>query len=104
MRTYFWSIYTNKDRIISISELEETIGNYGYIIDFKQFSDISISIQIEIEFNKLSFLHKQLRVNYSIDNFEPEIEDSKIEVTLFLHVNFLKGTGNLRIEVPAVPG
>ncbi len=104
MKNIFWSGYCSHERITSIARLEDEINKIGFIVDFKQFSDISIAIQIEIEEQYLKSLYQNLNQILLIDEIRLIDTDSNIEINLFLHVHFTNGSGNLRIEVPAVPG
>jgi hypothetical protein len=40
----------------------------------------------------------------SLNNFNQVDSYSNADSIIFLNVTFIKGTGDLRIEVPAVPG
>ena len=104
MSTIFWTAYCNNERIVATSEIEKTINNFGYIIDFKQFSDISISIQIEMEELYIDNLFDALKKDLFLDDFPKINSSSKRERLEFLNITFVKGTGNLRIEIPAIPG
>lgn len=104
MDTIFWTGYCSDDRIIAISEIEKIVGNYGYITDFKRFSDISLSIKIEIEESNIDKLYNALENYISLHAFEKLNSVSKRERIIFLNTTFTKGTGNLKIETPAVPG
>jgi len=104
MNTIFWTGYCNNERMIAINEIEKIINNYGYITDFKQFSDISLSIKIELEELNIDKLYSALKHYISINDFEKIKSSSNRERLIFLNVNFVKGKGDLRIEVPANPG
>lgn len=96
--------YCGLDRIPGISTIEQVIDHYGYIIDFKMFSDISISFYIEIKENKIDEMIKHLKEVIIIDEFKELHSESETEDVILLNVTFTKGTGNMKIEVPAVPG
>jgi len=102
--TIFWEGYCNSGRIIAINEIEKIISTYGFILDFKQFSDISIAITIELEEANIQKLYFGLKNYLRLKDFETADSTSKAERIVFLHVTFTKGTGDLRIEIPAVPG
>lgn len=104
MNRYFLTGYYDKERIIGISDIEKSINKYGFIIDFKMFSDISISMIIEIEEFKVDALFDELTSYMKMNEFENISTDSKKDCLLLLNVTFTKGTGDLRIEIPAVPG
>jgi hypothetical protein len=104
MKSFFWTAYCSKDRVLAISEIQNIINKYGYIVDFKKFSDISIAISIDIEEHNIDKLYGALKEFMNLNEFEKLNSVSKNECKLFINTTFLKGTGNLRIEVPSVPG
>lgn len=104
MNRFFLTGYYDKERIIGISDIEKSINKYGFIIDFKMFSDISISMIIEIEEFKVDALFDELTSYMKMNEFKNISTDSKKDCLLLLNVTFTKGTGDLRIEIPAVPG
>ncbi|MEZ4907978.1 MAG: hypothetical protein R2771_10165 [Saprospiraceae bacterium] len=104
MNTIFWNAYCINDRIIAISKIEKIINIYGYITDFKQFSDISLSIRIELEELNVDNLFNALKSYLSFNHFEKINSSSKRERLIFLNITFVKGTGDMKIEIPAIPG
>jgi len=104
MNSIFWTAYSNNERIAAIIEIEKVIGSFGFITDFKQFSDISISVKIEIEECKILELFKNLEHIIDIDKIEQQFSISNRERVIFLNITFTHATGDLRIETPAVPG
>ena len=104
MKRYFWTGYSNKERNTAIYEIANIIGNYGFVTDSKRFSDLQISMKIEIEEFKIDKLYCELNRYLGLNDFEKLNSTSKNECEIFLNVSFIKGTGNLKIEVPAIPG
>lgn len=104
MDNIFWTGYSNDERHSSMSTIKRVVAKYGDIVDFKLFSDISLTMAIEIEEFKIDKLYNELADNIGIDKFEYLNSISKMERTVYLNVTFTKGTGNLIIEVPSVPG
>jgi hypothetical protein len=104
MKNFFWSGYCSKDRIVAISEIEKIVSAHGFITDFKLFSDVAISIQIESEELNIDKLYTSLSDYISLNAFEKLNSDSSDECLVSLNITFTKGTGDLKIEVPAVPG
>ncbi len=104
MNSIFWTGYCDTDRIAAISELEQIIGKYGDITDFKEFSDISLSLKIELEESKIDGLYRAL-TNYMNLNESSEMNSlSSCERTIFINITFTSGRGNLRNEILAFPG
>ena len=104
MKNFFWSGYCSKERIVAIKGIEEIITAFGFITDFKLFSDIAISIQIETEELKIDKLYTALSEYISLNEFEKVYSFSSNECLVSLNITFTKGTGNLKIEIPSVPG
>ncbi len=104
MENIFWTGYSNDERHSSISTIENVVSKYGDIVDFKFFSDISLTMAIEIEEFKINKLYNELANTIRLDKFENLNSVSKKERKVYLNITFTKGTGNLTIEVPNVPG
>jgi hypothetical protein len=102
MNNIFWTAYSKQDKTNGMLEVQEIVNNYGFIIDFKQFSDISMVIHVEIEEFKICKLFAALSKCVTVDNFQNTDSDSQRERNLFIHINFVKGTGDLRVEIPAI--
>ncbi len=104
MGNIFLEGYCNDERHEGITEIQSIVSKYGDIVDFKFFSDISISIVIEIRECKIDKLYDDLIGNMGMKKFEYLNSISQKERTVFLNITFAKGTGDLKIEVPSVPG
>lgn len=104
MDTIFWTAYSNDERHAAINKLQHVVSAYGDIVDTTFFSDISLNIKIEIEESRIDGLYDGLRTIVGIDKFEYLNSNSRKERVVFLNITFNKGTGNLKIEVPSVPG
>jgi phage-related tail protein len=104
MENIFWTGYSNDERHSSMSIIKNVVAKHGDIVDFKLFSDISLTMTIEIEESKIDKLYNELKKNIGIDKFECLNSISKMERIVYLNVTFVKGTGNLITEVPSVPG
>ncbi len=104
MNQIFWNGICNEDRIPGISRIEECIGKYGFITDFKFFSDLSVSMLIEIDGKNINALYENLLQIISISKSSDLIPDSETEFLILFNIIFTKGTGNLKVEIPSVPG
>ena len=91
-------------KLTTINEIQNVISKYGCVVDFHLFSDIAISMTIEIDEFKIDILHDELTKIIGIQKFEYLNSNSKEERIVYLNITFAKGTGNLKIEVPSVPG
>ena len=104
MDSIFWTGYSNNERHSTINAIKTVVAKYGDIVDSKPFSDISLTITIEIEEFKIDKLYDELGDNITIDKFEYLNSISGRERTIYFNITFGKGTGNLTTEVPSVPG
>jgi len=104
MEHIFWTGFSNDERHAAITKIQQVVSTYGDIIDVHLFSDLSLSMTIEIEEFKVDKLYDELTREISMQKWESLNSISKKERTLYLSITFTKGKGNLKIDVPAVPG
>ena len=104
MEHIFWTGFSNDERHAAITKIQQVVSMYGDIIDVHLFSDLSLSMTIEIEEFKVDRLYDELTREISMQKWESLNSISKKERTLYLSITFTKGKGNLKIDVPAVPG
>ena len=104
MKIIFWKGYSKEKRHTSIDTIKNIVAKYGDLVDFKFFSDISLTMVIEIEEFKIDNLYSELGKNIEIENFQYLNSTSMKERTVFLNITFSKSTGNLNIETPSIPG
>lgn len=104
MGNIFLTGYSNDERHKAINEIQSLVSDYGDIIDFKFFSDIALSMVIEIKEFKIDKLYDDLCKKLGMTRFEYLNSKSEKERTIYLNITFNTGTGNLKIEVPSVPG
>ncbi len=104
MKSVFLSGYCGRERLAAINEIKEIIRRFGFLIDFKMFSDISISFLIEIDDQKIQELYNELSRVLNLDDFEKSDAAPGTERTVLLNVTFKHATGDMQQKVPAVPG
>lgn len=104
MNNLFWTGYSNAPRHEGINEIQKIISRFGDVTDFKFFSDISVTLIIEIKEANVDDLFDNLGKLIAMDGFEYLNSKSQKERTIYLNISFAKGTGDLIIEVPSVPG
>ena len=104
MGNIFWTGYSNEDRNIAISEIQRIVSAYGFITDFKPFSDLAMSFKIELEEFQVDALYEALKEYMTLKDFQPLQSKSGVERSIYLNVTFIKGTGDVRHEIPSVPG
>ena len=104
MKRYYWNGISKDERIKSISEITTIVDRFATIINFQRFSDISLSLVIEIEEYKLNELYKKLAEVMFIEGFDQTQSESTAECIILFNITFTKGTGELKYEVPQIPG
>lgn len=104
MENIFWKGFSDNERHAAMNDIQSVVSKYGYIMDFHFFSDISLSMTIEIEEFKIDTLYNELTQILKLQETDDVNSISKKERTVYLNITFSKGTGNLKMEVPSVPG
>ncbi|MCK0114413.1 hypothetical protein [Gelidibacter sp. F63206] len=98
----FWKGYSKESKYTALDKINEIINNSGDVVDVKQFSDISISLKIELEEQKIEKLYSDLQNYIEMDELD-NLESSSIrERIIFLNISFSLGKGNLEVAVPYV--
>ena len=102
-----WRVFTSKARIEAIDEIKEIIGKSGgSILHFNMFSDLGMSLMIEIEENSISQLYRALsqKVRISESLSEDLSDNAETEWIIFMNISFSSEKGNLKQSIPSVPG
>lgn len=103
MKKIYWSCFTNHDRTTMLREVEEIVNRHGYILDFRQYSDLTLVLCIEIMESKIEILYQDLSKSMRISvSDKTDLNDDK-EYLLYLNIT-MPGSGKHTIGVPAVPG
>ena len=76
----------------------------GFILNFNMFSDLALTLCIEIEEQNINTLYQNLDKIVTLSSFEDKPTKSKKEGIVYLNVTFNKGTGKLKQIIPSVPG
>jgi len=88
MGNIFLTGYCKDERHKAINEIQQLVALYGDIIDFKFFSDISLSMVIEIKEFKIDELYDDLRNKLGMNKFEYMNSISQKERTVCLNISF----------------
>lgn len=104
MGNIFWTGYSNGERHEIILQVKQTVAAYGDLVDFKLFSDIAIGLTIEIKERTVSALYHRLKAHLLLDDYNDAPSASDKERVIYLNITFTRSTGDLRIEMPSVPG
>ncbi len=102
-----WQAYTSKDRNEITEKIKDLIShNDGCIVNFTLFSDLALTLSVEIEEQHILTFHKALSEVLSVDALDDTIINpaSNREWIIFLNISFSFGTGKMKRIVPAVPG
>ena len=102
-----WEIFSGKDRNIAIEEVKSVIdSSSGYIMNFNMFSDLALSLSIEIEESGIIALHSELSQLFNLTELDhTQINpNSKKEWMIFINISFSSGKGDLTNDIPDVPG
>ncbi|QYA26140.1 hypothetical protein G3I01_11655 [Gramella sp. MT6] len=102
-----WRVFTNKQRNEAIEDLKNAISKTdGYIINFNTFSDLALSLTVEIEEKSIHKLYQKINEVLKISESEPENLNlnSNKDWWIFINFSFGKGKGELKVNVPDVPG
>jgi len=104
MKTYSWEAFCAEERYSAINKIETLVNQYGAITDFHRFSDLSLSLTIEISPEKANILFDELSKDINISGKKPLLTEFTSDILLFISINFAEGKGDLKVEVPDVPG
>jgi len=89
---YYWTAYSHKNRFTTIQDVEGIVSKFGSIVDFKQFSDITTMIHIELIDLRVPKLYEVLKEYMVMDDFNIESNWTELESTVYLNINFSNGT------------
>jgi len=102
-----WQVKSNDDRNKVIEQVKEVISaSDGFIINFNMFSELALSLSIEIKESGIQALHKALGVVANISDYNDEVANSEStkDWLILLNITFGQGQGDLKTIVPDVPG
>ena len=102
---------TREDRHCVTSSASKAVGDAGgYVLDFKQFSNLAICLTIELPPDGFVRLRRKLAdLNVIMDQSSKEEESlaevqEDREISCSLRIAFIHEDPDLRIQIPAVPG
>ena len=98
--------YSSGERNTVIENVKRIISSDGYIVNFNMFSDLALTLMVEIEENKVVKLYDSLSTVLTLSDLNRSVIDnaSTQECVIFLNLSFTKGTGDLKLKIPKVPG
>lgn len=107
LRKLTWQGYTNDDRNEVIEKIKDAISDCdGSIMNFNMFSDLAISLSIEIEEYNIIKLNKVLSTFLKISDYDHKgvNQKSKKDWLILMNISFGQGKGELTKDIPVVPG
>ncbi len=104
MNKLYWTGICGQERTGAITQISTIINRHGCFTDFRLFSDVSLSMVIEVEERNVDALYGELGNYLALADFPAVGSNSARERIILLHVTFTRGTGDVAREVPAVPG
>lgn len=105
MKQLYWSAICRKNRTEALAEITEVVGRHATILNFQRFSDLSLGLALEVESGHLLPLKGDMEDIMILDIKEEQLPDFNTGLCLLmLNISFSEGSGELRLEVPAVPG
>lgn len=95
----FWKAFCNESKFVALDKINQIIDIYGDVVDVKQFSDVSMSLRIELPENTIDTLYLDLKTYIELEAFEKLESKSTRERTVFLNISFALGEGNAKVAV-----
>ena len=104
MKKHYWTGFTKEERIKAIRDITNIVDRYAIILHFQKFSDVSLSLVLEVEECKLNDLQLGLNAILSLEGVDANFSNSTADCRVMMNITFAKGSGDLAIEVPDIPG
>jgi hypothetical protein len=104
MKRHYWTAICTEERLKAMADLTRIIDQYATILNFQRFSDVSLSLVLELEANKVSELQIALREVLLLEGEDVAPTNAAVDCLVLMNITFARGTGDMEVEVPAVPG
>jgi hypothetical protein len=100
------------DRAVAIVSIRDAIGEAGCLLDARAFSDLAMSFHFELESERALDFASTLRASdvvlsdASFARLAAAVgaQRGSAPLTIMMSVTFRRGSGELRNDVPEVPG
>jgi|WetSurMetagenome_2_1015567.scaffolds.fasta_scaffold378043_2 hypothetical protein len=103
-KNIYWKGYCHEVRNIAIYNIQQLINKHGYIVSYHMYSDMEISISIEIEERNIGSLYGNLKQYLDMSDNQEIESPAKTERLILFSITFANSTGDMSIESPHVPG
>jgi len=107
MKKFRLKAFASEDRHNIIESVQDIVNDSKcFLISYKMFSDLQMSMYIEMkEHRLLNFYHRlSKKIKLSVFDLNDYDVHSKKTCRVYLNVSFVKGVGNLKVNVPKIPG
>lgn len=104
MKRSYWTGMSTRPRTQAMAEITAIVDRFAIILNFQRFSDVSLSLLLEVEECKVTVFYETLQSVLMLEGLVEEMTDSTRDCMIFMNITFALGTGNLQIEVPDIPG
>jgi hypothetical protein len=102
-----WQGYTNDNRNLIIDRVKTVINkSEAYIVNFTSYSDLALSLSLEVEEKSIRPLYHSMTeiLTLSDQNFDALDQNANKEWLVLMNISFGSGTGNMKSDIPNVPG
>jgi hypothetical protein len=102
-----WQGYANGNRNLIIDKVKTVINKReAYIINFNTYSDLAISLSLEVEEKSIRPLYDSMTeiLTLSDQNLDKLDRNSDKEWLVLMNISFGSGKGNMKSAIPNVPG
>ena len=100
MKRHYWTAICTEERLKAMADLTPIIDQYATILNFQRFSDVSLSLVLELEANKVSELQRALREVLLLEGDDVAPTNAAVDCLVLMNVTFARGKGNLEVEMP----
>lgn len=98
----FWKGSVPGNRTEVISKLILISGRYGMVLNSKSYSDLDISLVLEVESVKLQELQSELSGFAAMDYGQDIPSHQKHDVLVHINLSFYTGTGDIEHDVACI--
>lgn len=86
MHRRFWNISGKGKNYEILSKVEKCANKYGYVVDFKKFSETEFCIIVEVEEHKIEIMFQALKKIVDIEKYNEIFLRRKTEDEVYLNV------------------
>lgn len=104
MQKHYWTGICAKGRQQAIEAIAQCVNQHGTILNSTLLSDIALNLVIEVDPGKIAALYSDLGSLVRIDGADFSTPESQTTSLLLMSITFTEGSGDLRLEIPDVPG